>query len=129
MDSTDVVKAVVWEDGGATVLARVLGNSGAAITQASLTGISYKVFDLQSATPDTAIATGTVTVATSVFDTLQTDAIWSADSTGYNFKHALAATCFPNGDRTYRVEYLFDPASGENFWLVCELSAKAVRTS
>jgi len=126
---TEPIRATIWEDGGATPLARVTGADGAAITQASLTSISYKVFDLNSTTPSTAVATGTVTIATSVFDTLQTDAIWSEDTSGYNFKHTIASTVFTTGGHAYRVEYLFTPASGQPFWVVFELHTHEVMTS
>lgn len=129
MSATEIIKGSVWEDGGATILARVTGNAGAAITQASLTSITCKVFDLDGTTPDTAITTPTITVSTAVYDTLQTDARWTVDSTGYNFIDALAATNFPTGDHLYRVEYKFTPTSGAVFFVVAELYAKNVRTS
>ena len=129
MASSDITKATVWEDGGATCLARVLGNAGTAITQASLTSIGCKVFDLNSTTPETAVSTPTVTIASAVFDTLQTDARWTVDSTGYNFLFVIAASVLTTGDHRYRVEFKFTPASGEVFWLVYELHAQAVSTS
>lgn len=127
--SAGVIKGTVIEDGGATMLARVVGHSGAAITQASLTSISYKVFDLDGTTPDTAILSGTATVSSVVFDTLQTDSRWSEDSTGFNFAHALAVTAFPSGDHRHRIEYLFTPASGAVFFVLFEVAAIDVRTS
>ena len=118
-----------WEDGGSTNLSRVYGAAGAAITQASLSTITYAVFDLQSATPDTSVDDGSVTISTSVFDTLQTDGIWTKDDTGYNFKHTIAATVPSTANHVYRTEYLFTPVSGQPFWVVFEALTKKVRTS
>ena len=132
MAASDTIRATVWEDSGATCMARVVGQAGTAVTQASLTSIAYKVFDLDGATPDTATATGTLTVATAVYDTLQTsDSRWTVDTTGWNFLDTVAAASanLPTGDHRYRVEYVFTPASGQTFRVVFELYAKAVRGS
>jgi len=126
---TEATRAVIWEDGGATFLARIVGADGADITQASITSGSYKVYDLDSSTSTTAVATGSITVNTNVYNELQTDDRWTEDSTGYNFAHTIAATVFTTGDHRYRTEYLFDPASGEDFWLVYEVYAQPVMTS
>lgn len=119
----------VFEDGGATFLARVLGNAGTAITQATITSITYAVYDLSTTTPTTAVISGTLVVASTVFDTLQTDARWTADSTGYNFLHAMPATAFPTGKHQYKVEYKVTPTSGAVFWIVFEGFAEGVLTS
>lgn len=129
MIATDIIRGVIFEDGGATLMARVLGQSGSAITQASLTAITCKIFDLNSATPDTAVATPTITISDVVFDTLQTDARWSFDVVGYCFRHSPSASTFSSGDHRYRVEYKFDPVSGDDFFVVFEFLAKQVKTS
>ena len=70
---TDILRVDVFEDSGFSIMARIKGQDGANITQASLTSIAIKVFDLSSATPTTAIVDTTRTIATVVFDTLQVD--------------------------------------------------------
>ena len=115
------ISGSIWEGSGATIMSRSYLNSGSAITQATISTLTYKVFDLSSTAPTTATSTGSFTVASVVFDTLQTDAIWTADSTGYNFKAAMTAASFPDGDRVYRVEVKFTPSSGQAWyqvWLV-----------
>ena len=129
MAASDTIKASVWEDAGATCLARMVGNAGTSVTQASLTSITCKVFDLSSATPTTSIATPTVTISSAVYDTLQTDSRWTVDSTGYNFLFTVAASILTTGDHRYRVEFKFTPTSGEVFFTVFELYAQAVSTS
>lgn len=111
----------VWEDAAATFLARIKGDSGAFITQASLTGITYKVYDRSDGS---AVTTGTVTVSSAVFDALQTsDARWEdeatkGDTTGFNFEFQVPGTAFPKGDIDYQVEFWFDPVTGEDFAVV-----------
>ena len=120
-----IVKATVWEDGGATLMSRIVGNDAANIVQADITSISRVVF--VGSTISTAETTPVV--ATVVFDTLQTDARWAVDSTGYNFRQDVAASVFADGDTIYRVEYKFTPASGEVFWVVFDCLTVNVRTS
>ncbi len=118
----------VFEDGSGSLMARVKGVDGDNIVRADITSITCAVFDAGG----TSVATPTVVVATSVFDTLQTDARWSPDidTTGYNFRHDMPATTFTAGGR-YTVEYKFTPASGADyvFWVKFRLAAQAVLTS
>lgn len=128
--SATITTATIFEDAGASLMARVLGNAGTAITQASLSSISYKVFDLHGDTPTTATQTGTLTISAVVYDTLQTsDPRWTVDTTGYNFLYTAPASWFPDAPRTYRVELKFTPATGEVFWLVYELKTKVIYSS
>lgn len=137
---SDVYKGFGWEDMGLTCLARlIIPSSGAYITQAALTAVACKVFDLGSNTPDTAVATPTVTVSTAVFDTLQTAAadlrIWTRDTTGFNFKFQVPGTAFAAGsigtklEREFRIEFVFDPTSGEDFPLVYQAIIRNLRGS
>jgi hypothetical protein len=130
MAANEIEKGKIWEDGGATCLSRVTNVSGSAITQATVSTISRKVFNITPgyATPDTALSTSSLTVSSVVFDTLQTDARWTKDDTGYNFRDSPAYTIFTTAG-LYRVEYLFTPSSGDPFFVVFELHAQAVRTS
>ena len=133
---------VQWnEDGSATVLGRITARdgSGAAtgvngegnwLQQADITSITAKIFDLDSATPDTATATPTVTISTDVLDTpVTTNVIWTVDSTGYNFVHDLASTSFPSGNRQYRVEYEVTLTGGTVFHGSYTGLARAIRGS
>lgn len=128
---TKAIEGTIWEDGDATMMARIYGPDAALVTQASLLSVSYKVFDVSGETRDAVVKEGDLVVADVVFDSLQTDARWTKDSTGYNFLCTLGASIFAIGDHRYRVEFRFTVAGsiGEVFWAVFELLAKNIRTS
>ena len=107
-------------------MGRVLGNDGAYLTQAVTSSITYLIHDI---TAGADIASGSLTVSSVIFDTLQTDGRWTEDDTGYNFGHAVQAAWFATPDHTYRVEYKFTPSSGQVFWVVFELMTSAIYTS
>lgn len=122
------VYAVTWhEDGSCTALARVTARDGTGaatgvsgegkwVKQADLTSITCAVYDRSSTTPDTAIASPTVTISSAIQDTPVTDGvIWDVDGTGYNFLHDLAHTNFPSGGHRYLIEYIFTPTSGNKY--------------
>lgn len=119
-----ITAGVVFEDAGAFFMARIVGNDAANITQASLNAITCKVIDHDDT--GSTVLTPTVTIATSVFDTLQTDARWTKDTTGYNFGFAMPATTFATGLKKYRVEFSFDPDTGEDFKAAFDVDAKAL---
>lgn len=116
---------VHWnEDGSATCLARLVARNGSGdaivgegkwLEQADVSSITCKVID--ESDDDTEITPApTVTPAGSIIDTPVTDGvIWTQDSTGYNFLHDLAYTCFPTGGTMYRVEYYFVLSGGGRF--------------
>lgn len=122
MAKTTPITGTVYEDSGAYLMARVIGNAGTMITQASLSALTYKVFDLNSDAPFTPTQSGSLTVSAVVFDTLQTDARWSADSTGYNFGHVIPAAWLTDGGHVFKIEYRFTPVSGEVFHVVFQLT-------
>lgn len=104
------------EDTGEPIMARIYGNANTAISVASLSSISYSVYRNGSS-----VDSGTLTVADVVFDTLQTDAAWTVDTTGYNFKWDLPDTiCTEPG--TYELVITFNPATGGDFKLKVRLN-------
>lgn len=114
---TTILQTTCYKSTGICVMARVYGDAGTAITQASLSGITYAVYEETNANA-VVVASTALTVSSVVYDALQTsDPRWTVDSTGYNFAHALSASAFPNAGR-FRVEYVFTPASGSAFVFV-----------
>lgn len=116
------------EDHPFVAMARIVGTAATAITQSSLTAIAYRV-DRYSSKDDAFNRIGgtevvddtSLTVSSVIFNTLQTDNDWGADSTGYNFKATIPASAFPtshnasNQVQWYVVEVWCDPTSGDDF--------------
>lgn len=133
---------VDWnEDGSATVLGRLTARNGTGsatgvsgegnwVKIADVSTIVCKVFDLDSATPDTPILTPAVTVASAVIDTpVTSDVIWTKDAVGYNFLHDLPPTAFPIGGRAYSVEYEVTLTGGGKFHGTYSGIARPIRGS
>jgi|TARA_Y100000310_G_scaffold89033_1_gene86157 hypothetical protein len=104
------VTDIVWEGTTPKLMARVVGAAATNITQASVDSISKIV--VLNRDGSTVVAADDITVSEVVYNTLQTDATWTKDETGYNFAHALAITDIPDGDDVYVIQYqLTDTAS------------------
>ena len=110
--------AIIAEGNTFELMSRVdIGGVVTGFTQAAISTITWKAF-LESASADTAATnTGSATISTSVFDTLQTDARWKKDPTGYNFRLPFASGEFVTAG-TFRIEVLVTPAAGSPFLLV-----------
>jgi hypothetical protein len=108
---------------------RVKSVAGADVTQSSLSTITYTVkkyasqADAEGDDDATSVITSTsVTISSSIFDTLQTAAPWDsvADTNGYNFKFTLPAASRPT-EGWHRVQFVFTPATGEAYpvvWII-----------
>lgn len=83
----------------------VVTDEGKAIKQADVSAISYSVFDMDSTTPATAVASGSLTVSAVIFDVLTDDNTWTADSVGKNFQHVVSGSGFATAGHTYRIVY------------------------
>lgn len=131
----------VLDGGTATLLARIVGWSAAAITQADIAEAEYTVYLLDEHDPDTRTAVTAhtaveLTVADVIYDTLQTDAVWDQDATGYNFRHTVdvrpvseeeedgggLGPAFTAAGRTYLVEVTLTPVTGQVIILPFELA-------
>jgi hypothetical protein len=119
-EATDIY-GTAFKNGPVTLLARIVGQNGANIVQADLTAVRYTVYLLDDQNPDSRTAVSghsgvSLTVAGVVFNVLQTDALWTLDVTGYNFRHVLdvsAHAAFAVAGRRYLVEYQLTPAVGQ----------------
>lgn len=118
MAGADIIRGPTWQGMTVAFLARMRNPAGAYVTQASLASLAYSIFDLKSLTPTIATATGTLTIATAIFDALQKDARWTVDSIGYNFLWLAPGSLFPNAPNEYRVKILFTGTDGTVFPLV-----------
>lgn len=117
-----ITGAAVVAKSGVTLMARIVGWTAEPITRATLSTIDYAVKNLDDA--DIAVVTGTLTIASVIYDDLQTDARWTKDSEelpgpdgrwGYNFLTTLAATIFPTGGERYQADVRMTPVTGEPF--------------
>jgi len=103
------------------LLARVEGNDGALVTQASIASATYTVYLLDPTDPDVQTAVEdhedvAIAPADLIFDELQTDDLWGdTDGTGYNLKHQLdvsEAQAFAAAGVEYLVRIELTPADG-----------------
>lgn len=125
MGNPVAILCTVFKNGTLTMMARVDGWDAAPIVIADITAIAYTLSLLEEHDPDAATAiTGHTAVAVSpgdaLFDTLQTDAVWTVDETGFNFKYTLdvsTAAAFAIAGRRYRVEFTLTPAAGQDIRL------------
>ena len=109
-----------------TLMHRIVDSDNSAITQAALSTITYTVYLMSADFPDdpntrTAVTgheDAAVTIASSVFDTLQTGEPWDddADASGFNFKHQIDIStndCFAIAGRWYKVVFTATPVTGQ----------------
>lgn len=120
---------------GVWIAARLRGNGGALVTQASLSTIAYDIVDeqayLDSGDDVTMVASGTaLTVASVIHDDLQQPpvgtSLWTKDGPGrlgadgewgYNFSATIGASNFTvaRSGHMHLIQVLFTPTSGEIF--------------
>jgi hypothetical protein len=117
-----IIQATVIENSAVTILARVRNAAGEYLAAADVTSITAAVYDAAGAQDQDPIATPTLDVADCISDTLQTDARWTVDATGYNFEAGLSGDCFPQGDRVYQVEFTITPSEGDAFVIPAKLA-------
>lgn len=119
-DASDIY-GTAMKNGSITLLARIVGQEGENVVRADIAAIQYTVFLLDDQNPDSRTAATnhtdvTLAVASVIFDTLQTDPMWTIDETGYNFRHTLdvsAHQAFAIAGRRYLVEYQLTPTAGQ----------------
>jgi len=119
-DATPIY-GTAFKGGSAILMARVVDVDAGVIVQADITSIAYSVYLLDDSDPTSRTAvTGhaavALVVANTIYDTLQTDASWTADTTGYNFRHVVnrsTAEAFGTSGRNYLVEHTLTPAAGQ----------------
>jgi hypothetical protein len=120
MNANDI-EGVVFKNGAATLLARVVGADETAVQQADISAAEYTAYLLDQSDPDVATAVEgheavDLVVADVIYDALQTAAPWDVDSTGYNFACTLDVgehQVFTIAGRRYRIVVTLTPASGQ----------------
>lgn len=118
--STEIY-GTVFKGGSVTCLARVVGHNAVAITRTDVAAIEYSVYLLEADDPDSrTVVSGHDGVALDkmsvIYDSLQTDARWTRDAVGYNYRHAIdvaSNAAFALAGRDYLVEYRLTPTAGQ----------------
>ena len=108
MSCCESISGCVAEDSTFAVMARLHVN-GANAVQSDFSSITYKAWNTNDR--ETVVASGSLSVGTVVFNTLQTDGRWTEDATGYNFRHDITAATFTTPG-IYRIEYTGTLAGG-----------------
>jgi hypothetical protein len=119
-DAIDIYGSA-FKNGSAVLLARIVDQTGVNVVQADIGAIQYTVYLLDDQNPDSRTAIDGHTdaplmVADVVFDVLQTDPIWTVDTTGYNFRHVLDVSVHPAfaiAGRRYMIEYQLTAVAGQ----------------
>ena len=113
--TSQVVEATVTEDGSLSLLRRILKWDGSYLQVADVSSIAYSIYDELTRSVVSGHNGVSLTPSQVIFDTLQLDKLWTADATGYNFRHTIdvsSAPAFPEADRSYVVEHVITPTSG-----------------
>lgn len=128
---------------GVALMARIRAASGALLTQAATSSITYSVYNIQgerdgSGDPTQVLGSTSQTVSEVVFNSLQQDGnLWTRDSAanlgpdgshGFNYRFVVPATYFSvasSGD-WFRVNVVITPTSGQQFRLIFEFATLTV---
>ena len=119
-DAKDI-QGTVFQQATATFMARVEDSVGALLVQAGVSSVRYTISKIIPDEPEqlSTIAGHENVVLDKtvvVYDTLQTDATWTADAVGYNFRHEVDVSqyeAFPQAGDVYQVRYEITPTSGQ----------------
>jgi hypothetical protein len=119
-DATDIY-GTVFKNSSVTLLARIVDENGANIQLANIAAAEYTAYLLDDQDADARIAVighagVSLTPANVLHDSLQTDAVWTVDTTGYNFRHTLDVSSHPVftvAGRRYLIEYRLTPNAGQ----------------
>lgn len=139
--NASVVTGVIAAGGDLTLMARMLGQNGQRMTQASLSAIAWQATDLAAGT---IAGSGTFAIGSAIFDGLQqNDPRWTADSAvqpgidgewGYNFLAKLPAGTLPiqapsgsalnvSATKTYQIDVKFTGTDGSVGYAVFQVQA------
>lgn len=113
-------------DGSVTIMGRIVGKDAANINQASVSSATLKVNDLSTYDSPDETHSSTLTVASVIFDTLQTDDRWTKDATGYNFRAEVPAAAIGWEGGLHEAAVKFEWQDGTHDWERWELDAQKV---
>ena len=110
--------------------ARLVNEDGTLPVQADFGTVALNLYRIsETGTQDTAIFTEAPAIATVLFDTLQTDAAWTLDDTGYNFNTTIAGANIDElGGGRFKYECILTPTSGSTHVVAREFTVKDILT-
>jgi hypothetical protein len=123
--SPRVWQGEAFEAGTKFPTARVVDKDGNVQVQANFSGsVLRRVYDISSATPQTAVLSNTTTIASVVFNTLQT---WDVDTVGFNFQDSITSNSVAwEGGHVYRLSYLLPHTTQGYIPVVFDLKIQAL---
>lgn len=100
-----VWQSELFEAGTKFPTARVVDRDGSVVVQGDFSGsVLRRVYDLGSATPQTAILSNTAVIGDVIFNSLQS---WDLDDIGFNFRDSVTSNSVAwEGGHSYRLSYL-----------------------
>ena len=101
-------------------------DDGAALQQDDCSTVTLDVTDEDGTATITA---SSLTIANVIFDAFQTDALWSADTTGYNFKYVVPNTALPSGGKWYEAVVKIVTTGGNTAKGRTDIFSRAINTS
>ncbi len=107
-------RADIWAGDTPSCRDRITDADGVNLTQADVATITRDVVDASRG--KSLQLAQSVTVASVVYDTLQTDAMWTVDTDGYNFKCTVPGSLLPHAGRIYRVRFNITTTGGTLFY-------------
>ncbi len=121
MQSAKEKSRTLCENSTAILMARLVDASGTPIQPATVRAIDCTIYEIDPCWPHgLTLVTGYdvvyVAVAIVVFDSLQTDELWTVDDVGYNFRHEVNVGSnhrFPKLGFQYQVRYRLTDSNGE----------------
>lgn len=123
--SLGIITGTGFPGSGHTVYGLVQGAAGANVTQASISSIAWSVTRIADDSEETETESGSLTIASVVFDTPQDSDDDPRIPSGQtaNFIATINATAFPVAGRglRHRITITFTPATGQPFaqdWVV-----------
>jgi hypothetical protein len=122
------------EDNPIALMDRVYNINGALVTIASISTITYTSWaclneDEVISGAGTQVGTSTsCTVASTIYDTLQTAAPWTKDATGYNMRIDLPGSARP-APGWHRIEIIITPVTGSAYTLRWGIKTGALAVS
>ena len=129
--SAKEIYGTVFSNCTATFLARIVDESGIPLTISDIHSVKYTIFLLDDQNPVARTAVVgheqiTLQVSSVMFNTLQTNNIWSIDTAGYNFRHAPDtdnSESFPIPHRNYLIIYQIVPFEGASIHIHFHVNA------